>query len=288
MERLIRKRLKQNRELSKILAGFDGEPAIFYAKAPDDVDKEFSYPQIILSTERFSDTIHGVAGLLNVEIICTNATLTPEPIERLVRQSLEGVLFRGHEIFLLKWSKSEVFTEPASERMPLIIGLETTFEIRELPSAETSSPDAIQALNDWAKEVFVVGRSEFEDFFIPSRECPAVWFETEMTRMKGQQAAVVWLEESVRGHVFAPGVRARREWLAFLSRELMTLKAVPLRDGTPLRVTGVEVDYTAEEASGQLKITCEFGALRKSEKTIPINVREYDWSGKLRWKNVHD
>lgn len=288
MERLIRKRLKQNRELSKILAGFDGEPAIFYAKAPDDVDKEFSYPQIILSAEKFSDTIHGVAGLLNVEIICTNSTLTPEPIEKLIRKSLEGVLFNGDEIFLLKWSKSEVFTEPASERMPLVIGLETTFEIRELPSAETSSPDAIQALNDWAKEVFVVGRSEFEDFFIPSRECPAVWFETERTRMKGQQAAVVWLEEQVRGHVFAPSVRARREWLAFLSRELMSLKAVPLRDGTPLRVTGVEADYTAEEASGQMKITCEFGALRKSEKTIPINVREYDWSGKLRWKNVHD
>lgn len=288
MEKLIRKKLKQNHELSKILAGFDGEPSIFYAKAPQDTDKEFNYPQIILSAERFSDSIHGVAGLLNVEIICTNATLPPEPIERLVRRSLEGVLFRGHEIFLLKWSKSEVFTEPASERMPLVIGLETTFEIRELPSAETSSPDAIQALNDWAKEVFVVGRSEFEDFFIPSRECPAVWFETERTRMTGQQAAVVWLEEQVKGHVFAPSVRSRREWLAFLGRKLMTLKAIQLRDGSPLRVTGVEVDYAADEASGQMKITCEFGALRRDEKTIPINIREYDWSSKLRWQNVHD
>ena len=271
MERLIRKRLKLNRDLSKILAGFDGEPAIFYAKATQDTDAEFNYPQLVLSVEKFTDAIHGVAGLLTVEIICTQATLTPEPIERLVRESLEGVFFRGSEIFLLKWVKSEPYTEPASERLPLIIGLEMTFEVREYPNAETSTPDAIQALNDWAGKIFVVSRTPFEDFFVPTREYPAIYFETLEEREVGGQAAMIRLESTVKGHVFAPKVQMRREWLTILSRELMTLRAIQLRDGSPLRVTDVEVDYSADELAGQLKLKCEYGILRNRIKTIPIN-----------------
>ena len=296
MERLIRKRLTLNRELSKILQGFDGEPAIYYSKAPYDTDKEFKYPQVVLSVERFNDAIHGVAGLLTVEIICTQATLTPEPIERLIRETLEGVFFRGAEIFLLKWVKSEPYTEPASERLPLIIGLEMEFEVREYPKAETSTPDAIQALNDWAGKIFVVSRTPFEDFFIPSREYPAIYFETLSERLLGSQAAVSWTEATVKGHVFAPKVRMRREWLTILSRDLMTLKAIPLRDGSPLRVTGVEVDYSADELAGQLQIKCEYGIPRAKVKTIPINHCEILKGDKRRHfddymrrqKDVHD
>ena len=288
MEKLIRKRLLLNRDLCRILAGLDNEPAIFYAKAPDDVAMEINYPQVILSSEKFTDAIHGVAGLLTIEIICTQATLTPEPIEKLIRQSLEGVFFHGKEIFLLKWAKSETYTEPASERLPLVIGLEMTFEIREFPCAETSTPDAIQGLNDWVKDIFVVGKTAFDNFFMPSREYPAIYFESTAEKMTGQQAAVAWVEAQVRGHIFAPTVRARREWLTILSRRLMTLKAIPLGDGSPLRIVGVDVDYTADELSGQLKILCEFGVLRERQKTIPINHREYDWSSELRWQNVHD
>ena len=288
MERLIRKRLAANLELCRILAGFDDEPAIFYAKAPDDVAMEINYPQLILSAEKFSDAIHGVAGLLTVEIICTQATLTPEPIERLVRQSLEGVFFHGKEIFLLKWSKSETYTEPASEHLATIIGLEVTFEIREFPNAETSTPDAIQGLNDWVKDIFVVGKTAFNDFFVPSREYPAVYFESTAEKMTGQQAAVAWVEAQVKGHIFAPTVRARREWLTILSRRLMTIKAVPLGDGSPIRIANVETDFAADELNGQLKIVCDFGVPRAREKTIPINHREIDWSSELRWRNVYD
>ena len=288
MERLIRKKLLLNRDLCRILAGLDDEPAIFYAKSPDDVAMEINYPQLVLSSEKFTDAVHGVAGLLTVEIICTQATLTPMPIEKLVRQSLEGVFFHGKEIFLLKWSKSETYTEPSSEHLATLIGMEVTFEIREFPKAETSTPDEIQALNDWAKEVFVVGKSAFDDFFVPTREKPAVYFETTAEKMTGQQAAVVWVEAQVRGHVFAPTVRARREWLTILNRKLMTLKAIPLGDGSPLRIIGAEADFTANELNGQLKIICAFGVPRTRLKTIPINHREYDWSSELRWQNVHD
>lgn len=282
MERLIRKKLLRNRELSKILAGFDEEPAIFYGKSPDDVDRAINYPQVVLNAERFSDAIHGVAGLLNVEIICTETTLTPEPIERLIRESLEGVFFNGAEIFLLKWSKSEGYSEPASERLATILGLEMTFEIREFPKAETSTPDVIQGLNTWVEEMFVVGKTPFEDFFIPTREYPAVYFESTHDKMTGQQAAVIWVQSQVKGHVFAPNVRSRREWLTVLSRKLMTVKAVPLGDWSPIRISGVEVDYEADELRGQLKLTCDYGVLRPSFETIPLNKMEFDWSGELR------
>ena len=265
--KLIRKRLTLNPTLVELV----GE-RIFYQKVPYDSDAAQNYPLIILNAERFTDAIHGVSGTLTVEIITSQQTIAPEVIERLVRQSLEGVFFNGDEIFLLKWQKSEPFSEPAAERLALIVGVEMTFEIREFPNAETSTPDAVQALNDWA-EVFVITRSPFEEFFIPTAELPAIYFETQQTKMTEQTHSVVWLESIVKAHLFAPTVSARRKWLTVLSGELATIKSVRLRDDTPCRVTDVEVDYSANELDGQLKVTCAYGLPRAEIITTPINHR---------------
>jgi len=245
---------------------------IFYQKAPYDTDAAQNYPMIILNAERFTDAIHGISGALTVEIVTSQQTIAPEVLERLVRQSLEGIFFNGDEIFLLKWQKSEPFSEPAAERLALIVGVEMTFEIREFPCAETSTPDAIQALNDWA-EVFVITRTPFEEFFIPTADLPAIYFETQQTKMTEQTHSVVWLESIVKAHLFAPTVSARRKWLTLLSSDLATVKAIKLRDDSPCRVIDVEVDYSASELDGQIKITCAYGLPRAEIISTPINRR---------------
>ena len=65
------------------------------------------------------------------------------------------------EIVSLKWQRTDVFTEPASERTPFIIGATMVFEIYEWPCTETSDPDPVQALNEWAgllDDLGVVGK----------------------------------------------------------------------------------------------------------------------------------
>lgn len=265
--RLILKRLKTNPTLAELV----GE-RIFNQKAPYDVDTAQNYPMVILNAERLTNALHGVSGALTAEIICSQQTIAPEVIERLVRQSLEGVFFNGEEIFLLKWQKSEPFTEPAAERLALIVGLEVTFEIREFPCAETSTPDAVQALNDWVK-IFVITRTPFEEFFIPTPDEPAIYFETQQTKMTSQTHAVTWLESIVKGHLFAPTVSARRKWLTLLSNKLATVKAIKLRDDSPCRIDSFEVDFAADELDGQIKITCTYGLPRPEIISTPINHR---------------
>ena len=276
MEKAIRKRLTQNPDLCRILTSFGEEPAVFYARTVDDVAMEVNYPQIVLSVDKFTDAIHGVAGLLSVEIICTTATLTPEPIEKLVRESLEGVFFKGEEIFLLKWSRTENFEEPAAERTATIIGMQVTFEIREFPCAITSTPDPIMALNEWAAHwdgnLFVIGHSEIKDFYEPTKHKPAIYFDVASSKVISKIYSVVWLEAVINCHLFAPKVRDRREWLTALSHAFMSAKAIPLLDHSPMRLQEPtpEINWSADEIAGQMKLTVAYGLPKRRVFTIPV------------------
>ena len=109
MESLIRRRLADNENLCALLVDFGGDTAIFYQKAPADTDSpETLYPQIIFTTDKYADATRGTAGILNVDIITSQLTTPPEEIERLVRDTLEGIFFRPQagEIFSLTYSPS--------------------------------------------------------------------------------------------------------------------------------------------------------------------------------------
>ena len=258
---LIRTRLLEH------LRGEVGE-RIYYQKAADDVALEKNYPQIILSAEKFTDAVHGVSGLLTAEIICSQES-KPEPIEKKLRASLEGVFFRGEEIFLLKWQRTELFEEPASERTPLIIGMAVTFAIYEFPSARTVAPDIIEGLESWALELdaVIIGVTDFGEVFEPRRETPAIYFSVEEVRTARQLNAAVFYTAKVRLHLFAPKVRERRAWLSAINNELHFIKAIKLDDGSPARLQGTQYDLRRDEIAGQIEMTLEYGARRRFDYT---------------------
>ena len=274
--------------MAKTLTLYGEEPAIFFAKALADTDSpETLYPQIILTADKFSDAIHGVAGLMTVDIICSQENeTTPEPIEKLVRQSLEGVFFRGEEIFLLKWQKTELYQEPASERMPLIVGATITFEIYEFPNAVTSDPDPIDAINHWAaswdENLTVIGVSEFKEIFEPTHEKPAVYFDLQITRLAEQQHALVWVDCVINCHVFAPKVKSRREWLTAINHALMFQGAVRMLDNLPMRLQGAEQNFAATEIEGQLKLSFQFGLRRKQRYAHTLMERNLSFDENIR------
>lgn len=289
MQRLIRRRLCSSGELCEKLAKFGEEPAIFYRKAPPDTElADENYPQIILTADKFSDAVRGVSGLLTVDVVCSQMSASPEELEPYVRAELEGIFFApvDGEIFMLKWQRTDVFQEPASERTPLIIGATVTFEIYEFPTCETSSPDAIQALNEWAQlwdeNLTVIGVTEFGEICEPSREKPAIYFDAERTRMTGQTNAAVWLETVVNVHLFAPSVRIRRAWLTEISRALMLIRAVKLLDGSPLRVTACEYNFAANEIQGQVQLTVAYGLLHKPHYAHTLMMKTVEFDGRLK------
>ena len=287
MERLIRQRLAGDEELKTLLARFGTEPAIFYGKAIADTDTpEIFYPHIILSADKFSDAQHGVAGLLTADIICSQETIPPEPIEKFVRNLLEGVLFKAEEVFLLKWQRTEKFQEQNAERTALIIGATMTFEIYELPSGLTASPDAIQAAQIWAqrwdKNLVVVGLTDFGEIFVPSRERPALWISQLSTNLARQIYSVSFVTTALNFHIFAPGVQARREWLTAIYHALILAKAIELDDHSPMRLQAADIDFGADEIRGQLKTTWEYGIQRRFVYAHPLKNLEIEHDGKLR------
>lgn len=292
MDDAIRRRLTLNGELTTLLAKIGAEPAIFYQRAADDTDlPEQMYPQIIFSIDKYSDTQKGLAGVLTVDVITTQMTSPPEPLERLIRSTLEGVFFRPTigEIFSLKWQRTDIFTEPASERMPLIIGATLTFDIYEYPSVETSAPDPIEALNYWAstfdKNLMVIGVTEFEEFFEPSREKPAIYFDIQKINNIVQKSEAVFVDVTINMHVFAPTVKARREWLTAIHNALLLRGYVWLSDDSPMRLIDSDYNWATSEVEGQIKMTYNYGLLRKSEYAHTLMERDISFAKELRWQN---
>lgn len=281
MNALIRRWLIDS-EFGDGLSKFNGEPAIFYAKAPDDSAVDVVYPHAIFTVDKFSDAIHGVAGLLTVEILCTQETSTPETLEIKLRRTLEGVFFSpvDAETFQLKWSKTDVFHEPASERLPLVIGAVATFEVREFPSSESASPDPIQALNLWAsrfdENLSVINVTRIPEIFVPTLKSPAVYFDAQRIHMTSQTSVVTNLEISATGHVFCAGVQNRRLWTTAIAQGVMSERAIFLTDESPMRLTGCEQLFDADEIQGQLRLTFEFGVLTRPTVAHPLNRRTTD------------
>ena len=300
MESLIRKQLASNEHLCALLASVmtsqGVEPCIFYHKSIADTDSpETVYPHVILSTDKFFDATHGVAGILTIDIITLqDGERTPEPIEKLIRESLEGVFFKpiDGEIFLLKWQKTDVFQELESEHTPGIIGATMAFEIYEFPCVQTSTPDPIEAINFWAQNwdenLTVIGASEFGEVFIPTHEKPAVYFDVTEHQLVEQQNHIVWIDATIAAHLFAPTVKSRREWLTILNQTLMFQGAIWLSDNSPLRLMDSKLNFTASEITGQLQLTMRYGLLRQQKYAHTLMGTKFSTDSNLRWQGVYD
>lgn len=268
----------------KRLRGIEDLPRIYYGKAGYDEDE--NYPYIILSVEREADAYHDVIGTLTIDIICAENSELPEPIEKKIRRQLENVFFHGDEIFILVWQKSEAFQERSSESTPLIIGMTLFFEIRELPSGLTAAPDAIQALQLWAEkwnsDAVIIGLTDFGEIFEPRADKPALYISQTGLKLERQVSVTAFVEADIKFHLFAPKIAIRRQWLMSLYHALLFAKAIPLGDGSPMRLQSGSLDFTADQLQGQLKTTWEYGILERELYAHPLNHLEMEHTGGVR------
>ena len=277
MEMLIRQRLLDTPALTTMLSTFEtdmgGIPAIFYQKAPEDIQwqGDVQYPKVVFSIDKFDNAERGTMGVLTVEIICSETSTEPEEIENAVRDTLEGVFFTPSEgeTFSTKWRETSLIQEAVSDREVLVNGALMNFDVYEYPSVKTSDPDPIAALNryavNWDKRLVVIGETELPPFFSPTRDNPAIYFSNRSLKGVLQKNTDILIDGVIMVHIFAPKLRDRLEWLAEFHHCLLFDGEVELLDGSPMFIQRTEHDFAADEIRGQLRLEVYYGLLRKPE-----------------------
>lgn len=269
VEKLIRKRLAENEQIASMLATYGNAPAIFYQAAPNDKEKAWKrvqYPRIIFSADSFADAERDKRKMLSVDVLCSTTGTTPEQIEPYVRKALAGVFFTPDNgaTFSAKWRDTQAFHE---QSIPLLVGVTLNFDIYEYPLLETTDPDPVMAIcryaEEWDKNVKVIGRSELEEIFEPSREHPAIWFSKGDTSLDRQTNTVAWLNTELIVHLFAPTLQDRIAWLNQFSQSVALDGEIIMLDNSPMFVQRLQGDVADDEISGQLHIGVQYGLLRR-------------------------
>lgn len=272
IEALIRKRLLSRTELSEKLAVFGGMPAIFFQEAPDDKDESWGdaqYPRIVFSADTFADPARDRRKVMFVDIICSTTGTAPEEIEPLVREALAGVFFTPNigETFSAKWKETQVFKENVGDREPMIVGVTLNFDIYEYPLLETSDPDPIIAMcrysEGWHGQVVVVGKAWLRGIFEPTRERPAIYFSKGVTTVDRETNTVVWMNSEIIVHLFAPSLHDRIVWLEQFVQALSFAGEITMLDDSPMFIKQIKGDAAGDELTGQLRISVQYGLLRR-------------------------
>ena len=272
LEALIRKRLMTDPRIEERLATYWEEPAIFLQEAPDDTAEgwgDAQFPRIVFLMDTFADAERGVMGGLSVDIICTEAGHAPEDIEPCVREALAGVFFTpdNGRTFSPKWRETGVFKTNVGEQEALILGMSVSFDVFEFPLMETSDPDPVAAIHEyalgWDEHLAVIGRTELPSIFEPSRERPAAYFRRAAFSVDLQTNTSVWMLCDLAVHLFAPELKDRLEWLELLAQSLALDGEITMLDGSPMFLRNVKFNANADEVTGQLTVSVRYGLLRK-------------------------
>lgn len=97
LEELIYKRFISSDKLTKHLAVYSGQPAVFAPEPPDDSQEGWNgntqYPMVIYNFDLQANEERQSAGTLSVSLLCQNTTETaPEAIEPVIKDCLRDVV----------------------------------------------------------------------------------------------------------------------------------------------------------------------------------------------------
>lgn len=291
LEELLYRRMADDPELAGRLARYGGGPAVFQQRAPDDTDRGWGgrcqYPRADYVAELMADPQRQTAGVVTVDLWCAENGPAPEELEPLLRGTLQGVFLHpeGQSPVSLAWARTDAF-ESRSQADPdtLVTGVTVCFDLYAFPRQETSDPDPVPALWQWARErapsAAVIGRDCLGDGFRPTLERPAFYFRVERLETAEETNTVAWLHGVVAGHIFAPATEDRTRWLRALTDELAMDGEVTMLDGSPMFLRRIQVDSAASElAAGQLRLHVRFGLLRRPGYAHPLNHANMNFTG---------
>lgn len=281
LEELICKRLSEAKNLTKCLARYAGQPAIFTPEAPGDREagwgRATQYPRAVFNFDMQADGERKSAGTLSVAVICRNdSEAVPELIEPAVKKALKDVLLKDDNgtLYAFAWARTEGFSM-TEEKNELLIGSEIRFDIMEYPQQETTDPDPIMAIARYIKDLYpdsiVVGIDKMADETEASKEAPVFYCRlTEIEKLE-ETNTVVWMNGKIATSLLCPDGATRLKMAAAVLNSLSLDGEVTMLDDSPMfmeRLTAnLKSDYLKD---GQIFVTGRYGLLRYKAVGYPL------------------
>lgn len=283
IEEVIHKALMESDTLKDVLATYDDEPAVFYAKAANGSDEGWSekqYPRCVYMVDWMHDEDRNRSGVLMVDILCQEEA--PEDLGESLLRELSGLfMYDGEQTCNIVWSRTEQFEVEGSE--PLVSGVTVYFDILEYPVQITTTPDPVLSTMRWVKAhqnaIHVIGIDENQEMWKATNEKPVCY-----VRIEGETSTVkptymcVWMNANVVVHIICPNVKERLQWLKKLADILAFEAEIITDDGSPMFVKNLKVNNGSNQATdGQLFFSGEYGVLRKSEEKEKLQNAYFGW-----------
>ena len=280
LEGLICKRIEL--AVAGLVAVYTEAPAVFWQYSPHDKDKGWGdavqYPRVDYMLDLQASTSRQTSGVLSINIWCLKDGTQPEILERLIRRYLSGVFFCPDDSipYALGWSKSDVFERREQlQKESRVIGMSMSFDLFAFPYRETTDPDPVAAMYAHIKQrwpdVKLIGFDDFKDYYTPSAQNPALYFNAAQIKRQRETNTVVWMDGVLSGHVFAPDTDSGEVWSKHILDGLALDGEAIMLDQSPMIFTSLAADNTADPLrTGQLGIGIRFGVLRDFYAGIPI------------------
>lgn len=280
LEELIYTRLVQEKELAESLAKYEGVPAVFLQKAPDDKAQGWGvsqYPRADYLVDMTADPERHSSGMVSVNVYSDDTGKPPEELAPLVRIALCDVVMQADDgAYCITWARTELFEMNDSQNPnTLVNGCSLTFLLIAFPQQITQAPDPALAIQEflkrWETDALVINKDHIESFYEPSDFHPAIYVRISGTKKKRQTCALTWMECSMAIHVIAPTPEARNSWTRYLYDTLARLGEIILLDGAPLLFDELAVDNAADYLTrGQITIKGQYATENFSEYSHPL------------------
>lgn len=278
LEELIYSRLKSTEGLTGKLTKYNGEPAIFYQKAPEDTQEGWQgtsqYPRIVFDLDKHSNSERKSQGTLIISILCDRSGTEPETIEPIVTECLKNVLLKpeGAEVFAFAWAKTVPFEVREKVTTDLrVIGQEVTLDILELPSQVTTDPDPVDALNAYMHKIYpeaiIVGLTEMEEITEADPLHPVLYCRLQSCDTVETTNTVVWMQARMSVHVICPDSGTRMRVSQDIANHLVSDAEIIMLDYSPMRPGRISTNHTVDYLmSGQISGSFDYGILRYRPK----------------------
>lgn len=214
------------------------------------------------------------SGTLTVNIWCSETGEPPENLEPEVRAAICDVFLQPDAAppFSLSWERSDAFQAQRSDEM-LVNGITVLFDLFAFPSHETTDPDPVLAINEyakkWAPEALVIGRDTLAPFTFATEQQPIFYFRLSALSLYRETNTVAWLNGVLTGHIFAPET-TRMKWLKALVDSLALDGEVIMLDKSPMFLTNIKADSSARRwQQGSSSCRCGLGCYAGSPTHTP-------------------
>ena len=263
--------LSKQKLLTSLLTTYSGEPAIFQQIYPSDTDELWDahqFPRILYDIDKSGDDERKISGKLYFEIVCSENSNSPESIEKVLKECIDGYFFVVDGMaYAAKWERSDNFEV---ERNNKVFGLTMSFSLLAFPKQNIAEPDTVALMNGWSASFFpaatIINVSATEDVFKPTDEAPAIYWS-----LKGITGSPIegnffmtWFQSNLSMHVMAPSESVRTSIITQTMHELAEKTRVLWPDKKQYMIHRLESNTAADPIrNGQLLVQGSYCVARK-------------------------